>query len=79
MEPVRAIDTVPWLGALGGSGNIRAIAAAHSRLWLDLVGVDKLDEKAVASLGVRMCVHADGEVRLLVRAADEPAEAIRTA
>lgn len=73
------LDPAPWLSALGGKGNIGALGSAHSRLWLDLGDASRLDEAALAALGVRMIVHDEGEVQLLVPDADRLARALQAA
>lgn len=79
VKPVSAMEPGAWLAALGGRGNVRALGAAHSRLWLDLARPDDLDEGALKTLGVRMIVRHEGEVHLLVPAANTLAEALQAA
>jgi N-acetylglucosamine PTS system EIICBA or EIICB component len=73
-------DPAPWQAALGGRDNIRECGAASSRVWLRLGDVDRLDEKMLKRLGVRMIARtADDSVQLLMDDADATAAMLQPA
>jgi N-acetylglucosamine PTS system EIICBA or EIICB component len=51
------MDPDALLQALGGSGNVKSIEARSSRLLLGVVSVDRFDDEALTSLGVRALVR----------------------
>jgi PTS system N-acetylglucosamine-specific IIC component len=77
-SPVAAADPEPWLKALGGRENLRESGAASSRLWVKLGDAARLDERALAKLGVRMIARpAAGSVHLLMEDAEAVAAALQ--
>jgi PTS system N-acetylglucosamine-specific IIC component len=66
VETVAAIDSAPWLAALGGRANITASGAASSRLWVDLVDPARADEAALRALGVRMIARPSANALQLI-------------
>jgi PTS system N-acetylglucosamine-specific IIC component len=64
--PAPAADASAWLAALGGRGNLRAVAANESRLLLDLNATEAVDEGALTRLGARAVLRpAGGAVHVL--------------
>lgn len=62
-----AADPAPWLAALGGRANVGAAGAASSRVWVDVADAGKVDEAALAALGVRMIARPSANaVQLIV-------------
>ena len=73
-------DAGPWLEALGGRDNVRESGAASSRIWLKVADPARLDEAALALLGVRMVARPSaGTVHLLVGEAEPIAAALQPA
>jgi len=77
---VPVADAGPWLEALGGRDNVRESGAASSRIWLKVADPARLDEAALAQLGVRMIARPSaGTVHLLVGEAEPIAAALQPA
>jgi PTS system N-acetylglucosamine-specific IIC component len=75
-----ATDARPWLAALGGPDNVLEAGSATSRVWLRLSDASRLDEAALAKLGVRMVARTGANaVQLLVEDADSVAAALQSA
>jgi PTS system N-acetylglucosamine-specific IIC component len=72
-------DAGPWLDALGGRDNVIEAGSATSRLWLRLADASRLDEAALAKLGVRMVVRTESAVQLLLKDAEAVAAALQPA
>jgi PTS system N-acetylglucosamine-specific IIC component len=80
VKPGAAVDSRPWLDALGGADNVVESGAAATRLWLRLNDPEQLDEAALRKLGVRMIARpVGGTVQLLVEDADPIATALQPA
>jgi PTS system N-acetylglucosamine-specific IIC component len=80
VKPGAAVDSRPWLDALGGADNVVESGAAATRLWLRLNDPEQLDEAALRKLGVRMIARpVGGTVQLLVEDADPIAAALQPA
>jgi len=80
VESTASMDPTPWLNALGGKRNVAEAGCAASRVWLRLQEPDKLDEAALAELGVRMIARPTREtVQLLVENAEPIAAALQPA
>jgi len=67
-----AADPAPWLAALGGRGNIAAVASNPSRLMLRLRDPSAIDEAALGGLGLRALVRQDDAVLHLLIDEAEP-------
>jgi len=79
-RPEAATDAGPWLEALGGRDNVEGAGSSASRVWLKLRNEAKLDEVALAKLGVRMIARPTaGTVHLLVENAEPIAAALQPA
>jgi PTS system N-acetylglucosamine-specific IIC component len=79
-EPQTTIDPGPWYEALGGVGNVRESGSAATRLWAKLADSSRVDERALARLGVKMIAHPSGDtVHLLVDDAAPVAAALQSA
>jgi PTS system N-acetylglucosamine-specific IIC component len=75
-----AVDAGPWLKALGGRDNVRESGAGSSRLWLTVADATRLDQVALAKLGVRMIARPGREmVHLLMEDAEPVAAALQSA
>jgi PTS system N-acetylglucosamine-specific IIC component len=57
VEAAASLDAAPWLAALGGGTNVKAVGAASSRVWVDLVDGTIVDLPALTRLGTRMIVQ----------------------
>jgi len=78
LKPVEAIDPGPWLKALGGRENVADAGAAATRVWLRVHDAARIDEGALAKLGVRMIARPEPEsVHLLVADAEPIAAALQ--
>jgi PTS system N-acetylglucosamine-specific IIC component len=64
--PVSTLDVAPWFAALGGKGNVTAAGSASSRVWIDLVDADAIDEGGLKALGVRMVLRGPRGLQLIV-------------
>ncbi len=74
------IDPAPWLAALGGRGNVTAVGAASSRIWLDLADPARVDEAALGVLGVRMLTRPSaGTLQLIIGDAEAIAAGLQPA
>ena len=76
----RLVDAAPWLKAIGGPDNLIEAGSTESRVWLRLKQPDRLDEAALAKLGVRMIARPSTKtVQLLVEDAKPVATALQPA
>ncbi len=76
-----AVDSAPWLAALGGAANLRQASACSSRLVLDLADPAAADEQALRDLGARSLARpAAGRLHVILGPkAEAVASALRAA
>jgi PTS system N-acetylglucosamine-specific IIC component len=66
VERAAQVDVPALIAALGGSANVRRAAANASRLCLDVVNADSIDEGALRRAGVRAVARVDASTVHLV-------------
>jgi PTS system N-acetylglucosamine-specific IIC component len=73
-----AVESGPWLDALGGRENVLEAGSASSRVWLRVADAARVDQGKLSQLGVRMITRpGTGIFHLLIADAEPVAAALQ--
>jgi PTS system N-acetylglucosamine-specific IIC component len=73
-----AVESGPWLDALGGRENVLEAGSASSRVWLRVADAARVDQGKLSQLGVRMITQpGTGIFHLLIADAEPVAAALQ--